>query len=243
MRAVLTERFPDHGIFGEEAGSAPGRDPDDASGEGRPSRWCWVLDPIDGTRSFVTGKPLFGTLIALLYDGAPVLGIVDQAFTRERWTGRAGVGTTWERRGEGPSDAEPARLVATRPCASDLADAYMFSTTPDMFIGDGAVDGLPLGPRFERLRRAVRLCSYGADCYGYGLVALGLADLVCEADLKPYDYRAVAAIVEAAGGVVTDWEGGALRWEHGGTAPAQGEVLAAGCATAHAAALAALRGE
>jgi inositol-phosphate phosphatase/L-galactose 1-phosphate phosphatase/histidinol-phosphatase len=174
MRALLAERAPAHAVFGEEAGFSGSAD----------AEYMWVLDPIDGTKSFITGKPVFGTLVALLHRGAPVLGLLDQPVTRERWAGAAGAATTL--------NGAP---VAVRPCA-DLADAYLYATTPHMFAGATEVS-------FNRVRDAVRIPLYGCDCYAYGLLAAGHVDLVVEADLKPYDYLALAPIVAGAGGCIT----------------------------------------
>ena len=214
MRRVLEERFPGHAVFGEERPFKEGE------GEGR--RYVWVMDPIDGTKSFIIGKPLFGTLVSLTYDGRPVLGVIDQSVSRERWVGRAGHPTTL--------NGDPVR---TRPCP-ELRLAYLQSTTPAMFEG-------ALAPRYERLRSRVRIPMFGCDCYAYGLLALGLLDLVAEADLKPYDYMALVPVVEGAGGVMTDWEGRALAWSPYDGADFPGEVLAAGDPEAHRQALEALR--
>ena len=150
----------------------------------------WVLDPIDGTKSFVTGKPLFGTLIALLREGRPVIGVIDMPALGERWLGIEG---------------EPARFngqpVRCRP-AAHINRAWLYATTPQMFVG---ADDLA----FERLRRHCYAAVYGADLYAYGLLANGRVDLVCEAQLKPYDYCAVVPVITAAGGMITDWRGAA----------------------------------
>jgi inositol-phosphate phosphatase / L-galactose 1-phosphate phosphatase / histidinol-phosphatase len=186
--------------------------------------WLWVLDPIDGTKSFVTGKPLFGTLAALLHRGVPVLGVIDQPITRERWLGVAGRPTTLN-----------GRPIRTRACPR-LGDAYAYATTPHMFA-PGATE-----ESWHRVRDAVRIPLYGCDCYAYGLLAAGHVDLVVEADLKPYDYLALVPVVEGAGGVITDWRGEGLRWRPGGEGAAGGggEVVAAGDARTHAEALALL---
>jgi inositol-phosphate phosphatase/L-galactose 1-phosphate phosphatase/histidinol-phosphatase len=192
MRRLIAERFPDHGIIGEEHG--PTR-PD--------APYVWVLDPIDGTKSFISGIPLFGTLIALAFEGRPVLGVIDQPVLRERWVGAAGRPSTL--------NGAPIR---TRAC-SDPAAATLYATQPDMFSnGDAAA--------FARLRAAVRLTRYGADCYAYAVLASGFVDLVVETGLKPYDYSALVPVVEGAGGVMTDWQGRAL------TLAAAGDVVAAG---------------
>jgi inositol-phosphate phosphatase/L-galactose 1-phosphate phosphatase/histidinol-phosphatase len=220
MRAMVRARCPSHAIFGEEHGIELG-----AGGE---SEWTWVFDPIDGTKSFITGKPLWGTLAALLRDGVPVLGVLDQPVLKERWVGVAGERTTL--------NGEP---IATRKCAGGLAEAYMYATTPLMFEGDN------LAP-YERVAAAVKVPMYGCDCYAYGLLAAGHCDVVVEADLKPYDYMALVPIVKGAGGRFTDWAGEELRWEGSAEALAQGkfqgEVCVAGDEETHAQALEAIRG-
>ena len=181
MRRLIEKHFPQHGIFGEEHGRI------------RPEAdYVWVLDPIDGTKSFISGIPLFGTLIALTHGGRPVLGIIDQPILRERWLGVAG---------------RPATLngapIRTRSCPS-LGAATLFSTAPDgMFEGSDA-------EAFARLRKATKLTRYGADCYAYAQLASGFIDLVVEGSLKPYDYCALVPVIEGAGGVITDWQGRAL---------------------------------
>jgi inositol-phosphate phosphatase/L-galactose 1-phosphate phosphatase/histidinol-phosphatase len=171
-----------------------------------------VLDPIDGTKSFISGVPLFGTLIALAHHGRLILGVLDQPISRERWVGAAGRPTTL--------NGAPVR---TRPCAG-LDAATLFATTPDMFKEQDA-------DAFARLSRGVKLTRFGADCYASGLLAAGFVDLVVEASLKPYDFAALAPIVEGAGGVATDWRGQPL------TLASDGRVIFAGDRRAHAAAL------
>ncbi|HVJ50956.1 MAG TPA: histidinol-phosphatase [Aliidongia sp.] len=199
MRALIAERFPEHGIVGEEHGA-----------ERADAEFVWVLDPIDGTKSFISGVPLFGTLIALLYRGRPVLGILDQPISRERWVGIAGRPSTL--------DGAPIR---TRAC-TDVAAATIFSTTPDMFKGEEV-------ERFARVRSAAKLVRYGSDCYAYGLCALGFVDAVIESSLKLYDFAALIPIIEGAGGTVTDWRGRAPGME------GDGRILACGDAALHAA--------
>jgi myo-inositol-1(or 4)-monophosphatase len=195
MRALLRERFPDHGIWGEEFG------PDRADAE-----YLWVLDPIDGTRAFVTGRPLFGTLIGLLHRGVPVLGVIDQPGIGERWIGAAGRPTRFR--------SPLGGAAGCRPCAM-LADAELSCTSPDMFApGDR--------PGFERLRNAARRVTWGGDCYAYGLLALGLVDVVAESTMKPWDWAALVPVVEGAGGRVTGWAGERLTLE------SDGRVLAVG---------------
>ena len=200
MRRLIEARFPAHGIIGEEFGRAR----EDAE-------YVWVLDPIDGTKSFISGVPLFGTLVALARRGRPFLGIIDQPISRERWVGAAGRPTTFEG-------------AAIRCRARHLAAATLFSTTPDMFCG-------PDADAFRRLARAVKLVRYGADCYAYGLLAAGFIDLVLEASLKVYDFCAMVPIVEGAGGVASDWRGRPLDLA------SDGRVLVAGDPAAHRAAL------
>jgi inositol-phosphate phosphatase / L-galactose 1-phosphate phosphatase / histidinol-phosphatase len=204
MRQLIAARFPEHGIVGEEFG----RVREDAE-------FVWVLDPIDGTKSFISGVPLFGTLIALVRRGRPILGIIDQPISGERWVGAEGQPTILQ-----------GRAVRSRACAA-LPTATLFATTPEMFEG-------PDRDAFERLAGAVKLVRWGADCYAYGLLAAGFIDLVVEAKLKPYDFCAMVPIVEGAGGVVSDWRGDPLGLH------SDGRVLIAGDAAAHRAALALL---
>jgi histidinol phosphatase-like enzyme (inositol monophosphatase family) len=195
MRALLREHFPEHGIWGEEFGA-----------ERREAEYLWVLDPIDGTRAFVTGRPLFGTLIGLLHRGRPVLGLIDQPVTGERWIGLSGRPTLFR----SPLGGTP----RCRPCPR-LAEAELSCTSPDMFApGDR--------PGFERLRAAARRLTWGGDCYAYGLLALGLVDVVAESTMKPWDWAALVPVVEGAGGRVTDWDGAPLSLE------SEGRVLAVG---------------
>jgi inositol-phosphate phosphatase / L-galactose 1-phosphate phosphatase / histidinol-phosphatase len=204
IRALLTEAVPAHGVIGEELG--PTR-------EG--AELVWTIDPIDGTKGFLTGKPLFTTLLALLHRGRPVLGVIDQPITRDRWVGAAGRPTLL--------GGHPARA---RACAS-LAKARLSSTGPQYFeAGELAA--------FERVAERVALLSWGGDGYQYGLVASGSLDVVIEAGLKLHDWAALVSVVEGAGGVITDWEG-----RPPGTGSA-GDVIAAGDARCHAEALALL---
>jgi len=201
MRLLIERRFPDHGIIGEEFG----RIREDAE-------FVWTLDPIDGTKSFISGVPLFGTLIALTRDRRPVLGIIDQPISRERWVGV-----------EGRPTALNGRAVRCRACPA-LAAATLFATTPDMFREAGAA-------AFARVSRAAKLTRFGADCYAYGLLAAGFIDLVLEADLKPYDFCPMAPIVEGAGGIATDWHGASLD------IASDGRILVAGDRRTHRVAL------
>ena len=195
IRRVIEDALPDHGIIGEEYGLS------------RPNaRWRWVIDPIDGTRAFITGRPTFGTLIALLDVDRPVLGIIDQPITGERWTGVTGKPTVYRGALGG--------VVGTRRCAR-LADAELSCTAPDMVAA-------PAHAGWHDLASAARRVSWGGDCYAYGLLALGQIDIVAEGELKLWDWAALLPIVEGAGGVMTDWSGAPLR------ADGPGQVIAVG---------------
>jgi len=194
IRDILVREVPAHGIIGEEHGE-----------ERRDAEWVWVIDPIDGTKAFITGMPVFGTLIGLLHRGVPALGIIDQPISRERWLGVAGRPSTHN-----------GNEIRVRRCDS-LDKAYMYSTAPIMFPGD-------LEHRHRRLANAVKLFRWGGDCYAYGLLALGLADLVVEADLKLYDYCALVPVIQGAGGIITDWSGGGLGLDSDTTVIAAGDA-------------------
>jgi histidinol phosphatase-like enzyme (inositol monophosphatase family) len=208
IRASLAETYPSHGILGEEFESLnPHAD------------YCWVIDPIDGTRSFILGLPLWGTLIGLTRGGVPLLGLMDQPFTGERfWGGETGVFFR--------HDAGPPRPIKTRPCGN-LREALLATTTTDYFTSEE-------DERFEILSHIVRLRRYGGDCYNYCLLAMGHIDLVVEAGLKPFDIIPLIPIVEGAGGIVTNWEGGDPR--------AGGRIVAAGDPALHEAAIKVLSG-
>jgi len=208
MRAIITAALPEHGILGEEFGLERAEKP-----------WRWVLDPIDGTRAFITGRPVFGTLIGLLHHGHPVLGVIDQPVTGERWLGVTGQPTRFTGRFGG--------AAGTRICPR-LADAELSATSPDM-LGSAL-------PRFQVLAKATRRVTWGGDCYAYGLLALGHIDIIAERDLKIWDWAALLPVIEGAGGRVTDWAGAPL------TAASAGDVLAVGDPTLLPAASAALRG-
>lgn len=193
MREMIEAAYPDHGIYGEEYGTVR-----------LDSDFVWVLDPIDGTKSFLVGKPLFGTLIGLLYKGRAVLGIIDMPALDERWIGAKGHATTFN-----------GQAVSTRACG-ELSSAWMVVTSPDMFLGADE-------PAFKRLKSEVQFVRWGTDCMGYGLLSNGYADIVCEAKMSPYDYVALVAVVEGAGGVITDWHGNPLGLENDGTVVALGD--------------------
>ncbi len=201
LRAILAAEAPGHGILGEEHGR-----------ENCDAEYVWVLDPIDGTAAFITGKPSFGTLISLARDGMPILGVIDQAFTGERWLGALGRPTTL--------NGEPARV---RACP-DLAHAYAFTTAPELFCEETR-------PAWERIARACKRPRYGCDCYAYALLSSGFCDLVVEAGLKPYDFAALVPVIEGAGGMMTDWSGKPLSIH------SDGRVCAAGDPRLHAEAL------
>jgi len=207
MRRLIRERYPTHGILGEELGH-------DSVGEGL----TWVLDPIDGTRSFIIGSHAWGTLIALYNGQRAILGVLDQPCTHERFTG--------SRRGTVLSYVDGSRRLHTRRCLR-LADAVLTSTHPELFKR-------PIeAAAFQLIARRVRLVRYGGDCYSYAMLAHGLIDLVVESDLAPYDIQALVPIIEGAGGVVTSWSGGPPG--------DNGQVLAAGDPNLHAEVLVFLR--
>ena len=197
MRRILAAEAPRDGIVGEEHGS-------ERTGASRQ----WVLDPIDGTVSFLAGRPIFGTLIALLVDGWPVLGIIDQPITGERWTGAIGQPTRLD-----------GRAVTTRRCR-DLKDAVLATTGPHYFTADEGHAFMALAAKTHHRRLVM-----GGDCYNYGLLAAGHVDLVVEAGLKLHDYAALVPIVEGAGGQMCDWSGDPLNAT---TADDGGRVIALG---------------
>jgi histidinol phosphatase-like enzyme (inositol monophosphatase family) len=207
MRNVLADLRPDDSILGEEHGTVDGT-----------SGLTWVLDPIDGTRSFISGTPTWGVLIALSNGTGPVMGMIDQPYVGERFMGGLGR-CDW---------TGPGRRAAlgTKP-TTDLSQAILFSTFPEIGTSDQRV-------AFERVAREVKLTRYGCDCYAYALLAAGQIDLVIEAGLNAYDIQAPIAVIEAAGGVVTQWDGSPAH--DGGTA------LAAATPELHAAALTLLKG-
>jgi inositol-phosphate phosphatase/L-galactose 1-phosphate phosphatase/histidinol-phosphatase len=195
MRTLIIDRYPDHGIVGEEYGTSH-----------TDAEYVWVLDPIDGTKAYLAGKPLFGTLIALLHNGAPILGVINQPILGERWLGASGWQTTF-------NGAD----VTTRPCAK-LEKATLNATSPDMFEG-------PDSTQFGELSERVAMTMYGGDCYAYGLLAGGHIDLVVEADLKPHDFFALIPVISGSGGSMTDWQGNTLNME------SDGRIIATGDAT------------
>lgn len=206
MRAILAKERPEDGILGEEYDAVPSR-----------SGITWVLDPIDGTRAFLCGLPNWGVLIAANDGTKPVIGIMDQPFTGERFTGIALPSTR-----RASLNGQP--LSTSGQMALD--HALLCCTDPTMFKGE------PERAAFHRLTNHVRMTRYGTDCYGYALLAMGQVDLVVESSLKPMDIQALMPLIDAAGGLVTDWQGGDPQ--HGG------QVIAAATPALHAAALSVL---
>ena len=207
MRAILAARRPRDGILGEEYGPKAGT-----------SGLTWVLDPIDGTRGYLSGTPTWGVLISVRDETGPIYGIIDQPYIRERFEGGLGRAEV-----NGPSGRA---VLAVRP-ARPLSQAILFSTFPEVGTAEE-------GAAFRRVAPKAKLVRYGTDCYAYALIAAGQIDLVIEAGLQAYDVQAPIAVIQAAGGIVTDWQG---RPAHDG-----GQILAAASPALHAEALALLNG-
>jgi myo-inositol-1(or 4)-monophosphatase len=207
MRATIRKNFPEHGILGEEYGA-----------EQTSSEYVWVLDPIDGTKSFISGMTAWGTLIGLMRRGEPVFGMMHQPFMREHFSGD---GSAAHYRGPAGD-----RALHVRGCAA-LSDAILFTTSPRLMNDADRAD-------FGRVEAAVKLSRYGGDCYAYCMLAAGQIDLIIETELKAHDVVALMPIIAGAGGVVTTWEDG----------PAQngGRIVAAGDPRVHQAALKMLKG-
>lgn len=199
MRDLINAELPDHGILGEEYGP-----------ENLDAEYVWILDPIDGTKSFISGKPSFNTLIALCQNGKPILGVIDQAILDERWIGVSGQPTTLN-----------GQVVQARACEY-LKDATIFTTGPDLFTEEKAIAG------YKAAFGAARQPIYGIDSYGYGLIAMGFGDVLVESNLQPYDFCAAVPVIEGAGGVITDWNGDQLTINSGDL------VIASGDARCHA---------
>lgn len=206
VRQMIASTYPDHGIIGEEQGSV-----------GSDREYVWVVDPIDGTKQFTAGLQTFGTLIALTRGGYPILGLIDQPITGDRWTGA-----------EGMSSRFNGYSIQVRGCTR-LADAVLTTIGPDYFKGDAA-------SVLADMNQQTRWTVYGAGCQGYGLLAGGTIDLLIEAGLDPFDYCASAPIVEGAGGVISDWSGNPLTIRSGD------RILAAGDPKLHQQALARIKG-
>jgi inositol-phosphate phosphatase/L-galactose 1-phosphate phosphatase/histidinol-phosphatase len=193
LRELIELERPLDGIYGEEFGIKESK-----------NGLTWVIDPIDGTKSFVIGRPTFGTLIALCENNIPKLGVIDQAISRERWIGVSGQQTLF--------NGHP---VKTRPCAN-LKNACAGSTTPAMFS--------KTGPVWEKIEPNVKMMAWGGDCYMYGLLASGFMDLCVEANLSPYDFCALVPVVEGAGGVMCDWAGNPLTIKSDGRVIGMGDA-------------------
>ena len=192
LREMIKKQRPDDGILGEEFGTKEGT-----------SGLTWVLDPIDGTKSFMIGRPTFGTLIALCEGDIPALGVIDQPIMKERWIGLTGAQTTMN-----------GKAVRTRACKS-LCEARIGSTTPAMFSGTG--------PAYEIFETGNKL-AWGGDCYMYGLIASGFMDIAFEASLSPYDFAALVPVITGAGGHISDWEGKPLTLQSDGRVIAVGDT-------------------
>ena len=207
LRTLIRNHFPEHGILGEEYGS-----------ERADAEYVWVLDPIDGTKSFIAGMVAWGTLIGLMRFGEPVFGMMHQPFTRERFSGDNGAA-----RYRGPAGNRELRV---RACEG-LSDALLFTTSPLLMNEDDRAT-------FAQVENAVKLSRYGGDCYAYCMLAAGQIDLIIETEIKPHDIVALIPIIVGAGGIVTTWENG----------PAQsgGRIVVAGDRRVHEAALEMLTG-
>jgi inositol-phosphate phosphatase / L-galactose 1-phosphate phosphatase / histidinol-phosphatase len=199
MRAILATERPADGIVGEEYGNQAGT-----------SGLTWVIDPIDGTKAFMTGRSTFVTLLALLDGDTPILGVIDQPITRDRWIGIAGRPTTLN-----------GQVVRARATTAEVGAATFSTTDPNLFPNADAA-------AYRRISSACGMCTYGGDGYAYGLLASGWIDVVLESGLKLHDFAALATVVEGAGGIMTDWSGAPL------TAKSDGRVLAVGSAALHA---------
>jgi inositol-phosphate phosphatase/L-galactose 1-phosphate phosphatase/histidinol-phosphatase len=208
LREMIAAEYPSHGVIGEEHGA------DRADAEE-----VWVLDPIDGTRLFINGLPLFNTLVSYARDGSPLLGVIDQPIMGDRWIGGAGLATTFN-----------GKPVRTRACAG-LSGAVLCTSSPAYYQGKGLEHDLAA---FERLRGAVSWTQYGVDSYGLGLIASGCMDLGLETEIYPHDFCALAPVIEGAGGVITDWHGERM------TLGSEGRIIASGDPALHGPALAVL---
>jgi len=213
IRKMINKTYPEHGILGEEFGD-----------ENLDAENVWIIDPIDGTRAFISGIPVWGTLVCLAQDGHPKLGIMHQPFTGERFFSDGN--QSWYL-GPGVKSQTP---IKTRDCGS-LANAVMMTTSPRIFPPEDQ-------PAYDRVEDAVKLARYGTDCYAYCMIASGQIDLVVEAGLNAYDVAALIPIVTNAGGKMTDWQGKPVDLLNIGN----GQILAAGSAKVHAEAMELLNG-
>lgn len=217
LRRRITEAFPLHGFAGEESGAVRTN-----------AEYLWVIDPIDGTKNFLTGKPVFVTLIALLHHGNPMLGVIDNPVTRERWVGSEGRTTLWSLRahcGNSPGMQEMPQQV--QHDGGSLKECTLSTTSPYLFAGKKRA-------AFERLREAVKYTTFGNDGYAYALLASGHLGLVAESGLKAHDVMALIPVVEGAGGILTDWRGQPIPFTSG---EGEVDVIASASRSLHAAAL------
>ncbi len=206
MRDLIAKKYPKHGIIGEEFAEKKSR-----------SGYSWVLDPIDGTRAFISGLPSWGVLIGLVQESRPIVGVIDQPYIGERFLGFPG-GAVFKRGGQ-------EHPLTTRPCGH-LREAVLSTTDPYLFEGKEAQG-------FDQVRAAARLTRYGYDCYAYAMLASGHIDLVIESGLKQHDVAALIPVIQGAGGMVTNWRGGPVFMG--------GQIIAAGDQRVHAQALVALK--
>lgn len=181
IRAIIEEAYPDHGILGEEE-----------AGTNLDSEFVWVIDPIDGTRAFITGLPVWGTLIGLYQNGRAVMGMMDQPFTGERFMADSETSVLRQ-------ENMPEQKLATSNC-NDIANASIFTTSPFLHEGENSL-------RYDALESEAKLARYGCDCYAFAMVAIGSAEIAIESGLNPYDIGGLIALVENAGGVVSTWQG------------------------------------
>jgi len=222
MREAIAKQFPDHGIVGEEFGNV-----------NQNAKYQWVLDPIDGTVSFVMGRPIFGTLIALCFDGKPILGIINQPISGERWVGCSpylGGTSRCDSTTMGVDNTEYSlstfngKKIQTRNC-QNLNEAILCTTSPFFFQGDdlAMLNKISSQTKYQSHGGII----YGGDCYLFGLLAMGQIDIIIERGLKNFDFMALVPVVKSAGGVITDWQGGELDIN------SDGKILACGDANLH----------
>jgi myo-inositol-1(or 4)-monophosphatase len=217
IRDIVLSHYPDHGFIGEEFGAIKSDSP-----------YQWVVDPIDGTRAFISGSPLWGSLIGLCFEGKPLAGMMNQPFIDERFWGLAEE-AYWQR-------GDAVHRLSVRETAQ-LAEATIMTTCPDLFAT--SEDFL----KFESLRAKCRMTRFGGDCYSYCLLALGTIDLVVETGLQDYDIAPLVPIITAAGGLVTDWQGNEISLKSSSAADTQssGQIIAASTKAVHEAALEVLK--
>jgi len=194
LRMMIKKKYPKHGIIGEEFKNTR-----------TSAEYVWCLDPLDGTAAFITGKPLFGTLIGLLRERIPIFGIIEHPILNERWSG--GINNPAKLNG---------KYAKVRKC-TNISNAMLYATSPEMFEGNNEKS-------FQRLGKKTKRTQYGADCYAYGLLASGHVDLIAEAKMKPCDFLALVPVVKAAGGIISDWDGKPLSINSDGRVLASGNL-------------------